>query len=104
MNALTSAGPVELLREKHAGGLEDLVGLAQLAVLTLQRLQALTLIARQAILAHAGVSFGLAHPQPQRFLVDAQIARDVRDRTLRLEHEPHRALFELVGVLLWGWH
>jgi hypothetical protein len=104
MKALTSAGSVELLGEKHRRGLENLVGPAQLAVLTLKRLQPLALVGRQPVVAGAGIDLGLAHPQAQRFLVDTEIARDMRDRALRLEHQPDRALAQLIGVLLGTWH
>ena len=42
----------------------------------------------------------MTHPGPQRFLVDAEIGRDMRDRALGLKHETHSALAQLIGVLL----
>jgi DNA invertase Pin-like site-specific DNA recombinase len=45
----------------------------------------------------ASVGLGLAYPVPQRLLVDAQVTRDLRDRPARLEHEPDRALTQLVS-------
>jgi hypothetical protein len=54
---------VELRLGKTSARLsEDLVGLAQLAVLALQRLQALPLIGGQAG-ALPAIALGLAHPQ-----------------------------------------
>lgn len=72
MNALTSVGAGRALGEKHRGGLENLVGLLQLAVLTLERLQTLALTAGQLRRAAAGVGLGPAHPLAQRLLVDAE--------------------------------
>jgi hypothetical protein len=93
-------GRVELLGEKHRGGLDDLVGLPELAHLALERLHALALVAGQAIVAAAGISLGLAHPLAQRLAVDAQVGRDVRDRAAALEREAHRSLTQLVRILL----
>src|SRR5436190_22895050 len=73
-------------REKHAGGLEDLFRLAQLAHLTLERLHPLALVAGQAIAAAAGIRFELAHRLAQRLVMDAQIGRYMRDRPTALEH------------------
>ena len=73
-------------------GLENLVGLAQLLDLAAQPRELVTFSSRQAVRAAAGIAFGLAHPQPQRFLVDAEIGRDMRDRALGLEHEPDGSL------------
>ncbi len=104
MKALTSVGSGRAPRRKHRGGLEDLVGLTQVLDLAAQPGELLTLDGRQSVVARAGVGFGLAHPQPQRFLVDAEILRDLRDRTTGLEHEPDRALAQLIGVLLRAGH
>src|SRR4051812_17336349 len=46
-----------------------------------------------------GVRLGLAHPPTQRLAMNAEITRDVRDRSARLECQPHRALAQLVVVL-----
>ena len=53
------------LGEKRAGQLQDLVGLVQLAVLELQRLDALLLGCAQT-LAQAAVTLALPDPAPQR--------------------------------------
>jgi hypothetical protein len=39
-----------------------------------------------------GIGLGLAHPEAKRLSVDAEIARDRRDRAVGLEHEPDRSL------------
>src|SRR4051794_41985301 len=36
--------------------------------------------------------------------MDAEILRDMRDRTTGLQHEPHRALAQLIRILLRGAH
>src|SRR5581483_10807329 len=61
------------------------------------------LVRLQQIAPHAAVGVGLAHPLPQRFLVDPQVLGDVRDRTVRLEVETNRTLTQLVGVLPRYW-
>src|SRR5206468_3385090 len=94
-----SPGRVELLREIHRRVLQDRVRAAQLEILLPQPLQLLTLLARQQITPAAAVSLGLPHPVPQRLLMDAQVLGDMRDRTLRLEHETHSTLTQLIGVL-----
>jgi hypothetical protein len=87
--------------EIRAGLAQDLVGLAQLAVLALQRFEALTLIGRDAGFA-AGISLGLVHPTAQRLGRTADLGRDRHDRcplrgVLRsmLTHHPDSALTHL---------
>jgi hypothetical protein len=104
MKRLTSVGSDRVPWRKHARRLEDLVGLAQFAVLTLQRLQPLALIRRQAIAARALVGLGLAHPLPQRLTVDAEVLGDMRDRPTAFKDKPHRAFAQLIGVFLRGRH
>jgi hypothetical protein len=41
--------------------------------------------------------FGLAHTLAQRLRADAQIVRDVRDRPIAVERDPHTALDQLSG-------
>jgi len=48
---------------------------------------------------YAGVRFGLANPVAKRLLMHTQIGRDMRDRTVRLEHEPNRPLAQLIRIL-----
>src|SRR6476659_5297710 len=62
-----------------AGLAQDLVGLAQLAVLALQRLQAFTIIRRNpGLLVLVGLS--LVHPPPQRLCCAADLRRNRHDR------------------------
>ena len=51
-------------------------------------------------------SFGFdsAHVLPQRLRREAQITRNMRDRAARLEHQPRRALQQLLGILPRPWH
>ena len=49
----------------------------------------------QPIGARAVIGLVLAHPDPQRLWVDAQIACDLRDRTLGLSGDSDGALSEL---------
>jgi hypothetical protein len=100
MNALTSVGVGRAPWRKNRGGLEDLVGLAQLAHLALELLEALALGGRQAITSLAGVGLRLAHPLTQRLVLDAEIARHMRDRPAGLEDEADGALLQFVGILL----
>src|SRR6266545_5944815 len=99
MNALTSIGSGRAPRRKHRRGLEDLVGLAQLLDLAAQPRELLALGRGQAVVARAGVGLRLAHPQPQRLAVHAEVLGDLRDRPARIEDETHRALTQIVGVL-----
>src|SRR5215210_133840 len=100
----TSNTWAHLLGEIHARSPQDLVGLTQLAHLALQALQPLALLRGQAIAARAMVGLALAHPLTQRLAVDAEILGDMRDRAAALGDEPHRALAQLVRVLLRGRH
>ena len=90
---------VELGCEKSRGGLEDLVGAAQLAHLTAQAAQLFSLLAAQQLFAFAGVGFCLAHPLAQRLGVDAQITGYVGDRAAGLKDQPGTAVQQLLGVL-----
>jgi hypothetical protein len=83
---------IELAREKHARGLQDLIGAAQLRNLPAQGFDLLALLAAQHILAPALVSFDLPRVFPQRLRGDPQIPPDMRDRPARLKDEPRRAL------------
>jgi hypothetical protein len=65
MKALTSVGVGRARPRKSRGGLEDLVGAAQLAHLSSQAPQLLALLAGQQLGALAGVGFCLAHPAAQ---------------------------------------
>src|SRR5204862_2114578 len=94
-----SPGRVELLREIDGRVLQDRVRPPKLRVLLTQPLQLLALVRLQQITPDAAVGFGLTHPLTQRFLMDAQVLGDVRDRTVRLEVETDRTLTQLIGVL-----
>jgi len=72
---------IELAREKHAGGLQDLVRAAQLRDLTAQGFDLLALLAGQDVFAPALVSFGLPDVFAKRLALDPEILRDMRDRT-----------------------
>ena len=72
---------IELAREKHAGGLQNLVCSAQLGDLTAKGFDLLTLLAGQDVLAPALISFSLADVFAKRLALDAEIPRDMRDRT-----------------------
>src|SRR3954467_9211888 len=78
---------------------QDRVRPPKLRVLLAQPLQLLTLLRLQEITPDATVGLGLAHPLPQRLLVDPQVLSDVRDRTIRLEVETNRTFTQLIGVL-----
>src|SRR6266545_1764343 len=91
-----SPGRVELRREKHRCVLQDRVRPTQLRVLLTQPLQLITLLRCQQITPATAISLRLPHPVPQRLLMHAQISGDVHDRPPRLEHQPNRALTELL--------
>ncbi|GJF32537.1 hypothetical protein KNE206_52370 [Kitasatospora sp. NE20-6] len=92
---------VELLGKQHAGGLEDLFAPPQLGILLAELLQRPQLGAGQAIIALAGIGLGLADPAPQGFLVDAQVAGEVRNRTACGTDLTDGKLAELIEVLTW---
>ena len=52
----------------------------------------------------APLSARLAHLLAQRLRVHAEIGRDMRDRAIALQRQPHAASHELVGVLLRSGH
>jgi hypothetical protein len=87
---------IELAREKHAGGLQDLVRAAQLRNLTTQRFDLITLLAAQDVFAPALISFGLPNVFAERLALNPEIPRDVRDRTPRLEHQTRPAIQQLL--------
>src|SRR5271165_3289867 len=104
MNALTSDVWIELAREKHAGGLQDLVRTAKVRHLTAELFDLLALLDTQHVLASALVSFDLPHVLAQRLVRDAQVSSYVRDRTPGLEHQTRAALQQLLGILPRSWH
>ena len=87
---------IELAREKHRGGLQDLIRTAQLGDLTAKRLDLLTLLAGQDVLAPALISFYLADVFAERLRLDAEIPRDMRDRAPRLEHQTRATVQQLL--------
>jgi hypothetical protein len=87
---------IELAREKHAGGLQDLVRSTQLRNLTTQRLDLITLLAAQDVFAPTLISFGLPNVFAERLALDPEILRDVRDRTPGLEHKTRPAVQQLL--------
>src|SRR4029077_15245014 len=97
----------ELRHRKIGRGLaQDLVGLAQLAVLTLQRLDPLALLRGRAS-PQAPITLGLANPVAQGLARAADLGRDRLDgRVLRavlalvIQHHPDRALADLRRI--WG--
>ncbi|AKH85288.1 hypothetical protein AA958_27055 [Streptomyces sp. CNQ-509] len=66
--------------------------------------QLLALGRGRTVVAVTAVRLGLADPQPQGFLMDAQVLRDVRDWASAGADLADGALAELVGVLPWCWH
>ena len=80
--------------------LQDRVRAPQLEVLLAQPLQLLTLLARQQIAPAAAVGLRLPHPLRSASLWIPRSLGDLRDRALRLEHEPHRTLTQLIGYFL----
>src|SRR5688500_14587109 len=81
--------------------LQDLIRPAQLAVLALELLDALSLGGAHAR-PRTAIDLGLANPLAQRLVRHPQLARDRRDRRplrlvlgLVLEHHPHRTLPDL---------
>jgi hypothetical protein len=87
MNLTASAGPGRALEQKGARRLQDLVRAPQLADFAFKLLHALALGRSQAIVAGAGVGFGLADPQPQRLALHSQIAGDMSDRPAGLKSQ-----------------
>jgi hypothetical protein len=87
---------IELAREKHAGGLQDLIRTAQLGHLTAQGFDLLALLAAQHVLAPALIGFCLADVFTERLRLDAEVSRDMRDRTPRLEHQTRPAVQQLL--------
>jgi hypothetical protein len=67
-------------------------------------LQFLVLGGDQPVVAFAGVRLGRANPAAQRFLVDAQVPDDVRDRPARGADLADGPLAELVRVCAWCRH
>jgi hypothetical protein len=84
-----------------------LLALIEAAVVARRQLQVAFLTAERDELRHrvtgtengiapaAAVGLRLPHPHTQRLVVDAEVTRDLADRTLRLEREPHRPLTQL---------
>jgi hypothetical protein len=70
---------IELAREKHAGGLQDLVCSTQLGDLTAKGFDLLTLLTGQDVFAPALISFCLTDVFAERLALDAEIPRDMRD-------------------------
>src|SRR6266542_3729542 len=99
-----SPGRVELRREIHGRVLQDRVRTPKLGDLFAQPLQLLALLARQQVTPAAAVGLRLPYPHAQRFVVDAEITRDLPDRPARLECEPHRPLAQLQRILPRGSH
>src|SRR4051812_19791493 len=96
-------GPAVELRHRKIGRrlAQDLVGLAQLAVLTLERLDPLALLRARAS-PQAPITLGLANPVAQGLARAADLGRDRLDgRVLRavlalvIQHHPDRALADL---------
>ena len=87
---------IELAREKHAGGLQDLVCSAQLGDLTAKGFDLLTLLAGQNVFAPALVSFGLTDVFAECLALDAEIPRDMRDWAPGLEHQTRPAVQQLL--------
>jgi hypothetical protein len=87
---------IELAREKHARGLQNLVRATQLRDLTTQGFDLLTLLARQHVLAPNLISFDLPRLFTKRLAVDAEITRNMHDRTTRLEDQTSATVQQLL--------
>ena len=83
---------VELLREKHRSGLQDLIRAAQLEVLGAQPAGSSRSCARRQIRALARVGLVLTDLLAQRLRMHPEIRRDMRDRPLALQRKPDTAL------------
>lgn len=77
LSGFDAAGELRL-GEKRAGQLQDLVGLAQLAVLSLQVFDALGICCRDVVTL-AGINFLLTHPGVQRLRHTANLLGDRLD-------------------------
>src|SRR6202142_251173 len=90
--------------EKHRGALQNLVRAAQLVVLALEPLDLLTLLRGRQIRPQTLIGLDLAHTLSQRLGRQPDVLGDMRDRPPGLQHEPHTAVDQLLGVLPWTWH
>jgi hypothetical protein len=100
MNALTSVVVcVELDREIHAGGLQDLVRATQLEHFLAQLLDLLALLAGGQIRSQPAVGLSLSHALAQHLVTDTEIARDRRDRPTRLKRQTDTTLDQLLWIL-----
>jgi hypothetical protein len=95
-------------REKRAGLAQNPVASLHLQDLSLELLEPLPLLGREAT-AQADIPLGLTHSQPQRFAGTADLFRNGADgRPLRriglplLVHQAHRRLPDLSGMRLTG--
>jgi hypothetical protein len=93
------SGPIELLGEKHARLLQDLVGAAELPVLLLELVDPSSLLGRRAR-ARAVVDLGLSDPVPERLRADVELTGDPGDDAVALPLLLHRRQDELDRPLL----
>ncbi len=95
---------VELLGEKHARRLQDLVAPAQVTVLAAQRREFFSLGCGEPIFAGAVVGLVLADPDAQRLGVHPEIPGYGTDRSFGLSGDTYRPLTELRRVLRGSGH
>lgn len=91
---------------KSRGGLQDLVGSAQLGVLFAQPAQFLDLVGGGPVEALTVIGLVLADPVTQRFGMHTELLGQTLDHRfgVGLPVEPHRTLAQLVRVLTRGGH
>ncbi|MGW8480035.1 transposase family protein [Streptomyces sp. NPDC055898] len=98
------AGLVELLREKHRSGFQDLVRPPQLGYFLAKLGELGSLVGGQQIGPGPLVGLGLTDPVPQGFLVDPEVSGHMSDRTSRGLDLTDRSLTQFIGVLPWCRH
>src|SRR5215204_3266895 len=84
---------------KHRRGLEDLVRAPQLVDLLAQRPDLLALRRRRQVRTQPLIGLQLPHVTPQRLRGNAEIASDLRDRPVALNHHTSAAIKQLRRVL-----
>src|SRR5450759_2778982 len=98
------SGLVEFAGEKHTRRLQDLSRSPQIAHLVAKSGELFALSGGESVTARAVVGLVLAHPQPQGFGVDPQVAGNRGDGTFALTGDPNTALSELGRVLRGSGH
>ena len=102
--AVTRSAARRAEREALDGKLQDLVRAAQVVHLATELSDLFPLLTGQQIAALTAVGLRLAHALAKRLVVNTEISSHLRDRPPGLEHQPHAALHQLIGVLPRSWH